>query len=424
MNLNLKKHPKNRTSAIPSSFEGFMAPFTVKWGILATGGIAQTFTKDLLTNPATREVTDIKHVVAAVASSSSVSRAEDFLKDAQVPDGAKAYGSYAELVADPDVDIIYVATPHSHHFQNAMLALEAGKNVLCEKAFTVNAAQAKKLVETAKEKKLFLMEAVWTRYFPLSIKVREVVTSGTIGKVHRVSADLSLGEVNDDGSLTFPDKNRMVNMDLAGGALLDLGIYSLTWVFQILYHCQEKPREAPKVLAAISKYEKTGADDLTTMLLQFEKNHSVGIATTSMRVATNPEGHGAIDSCPAVRIQGTKGEVQVFGPIYRPVRYQVITKGTSEGKTEVVHCPIPTDKERPGQDGKTSEGWGHGMFWEADEAGRCLRDGKLQSEGMSWEESLVIMETMDEVRKQGGLEYSDLIESADYDAKSSLNGKA
>jgi dihydrodiol dehydrogenase / D-xylose 1-dehydrogenase (NADP) len=102
------------------------------------------------------------------------------LKKVGAPSSAKAYGSYEELVADKDVDIIYVATPHSHHYQNAMLALEAGKNVLCEKAFTVNAAQAKKLVEKAKEKNLFLMEAVWTRYFPLSIYVRDVITSGKV----------------------------------------------------------------------------------------------------------------------------------------------------------------------------------------------------------------------------------------------------
>jgi dihydrodiol dehydrogenase / D-xylose 1-dehydrogenase (NADP) len=103
------------------------------------------------------------------------------LKKVGAPSSAKGYGSYEELVADKNVDIIYVATPHSHHYQNAMLCLEAGKNVLCEKAFTVNAAQAKKLAEKAKEKNLFLMEAVWTRYFPLSIYVREVITSG---KVH------------------------------------------------------------------------------------------------------------------------------------------------------------------------------------------------------------------------------------------------
>lgn len=130
---------------------------------------------------------DVRHEIAAVASSSSADRAAGFIQKINGPSAAKTYGSYAELVADPNVDIIYVATPHSHHFQNAMLALEAGKNVLCEKALTVTAAQAKKLVAKAKEKNLFLMEAVWTRYFPLSIKIRELISSGAIGRVHRTT---------------------------------------------------------------------------------------------------------------------------------------------------------------------------------------------------------------------------------------------
>lgn len=147
------------------------------------------FVKDLLNDPKSRDVTDVTHEVVAAASSSSKSRAESFFKDNGVPGSPKAYGSYAELVADPDVQIVYVATPHSHHFQNAMLALEAGKNVLCEKALTVNASQAKKLVAKAREKKLFFMEAVWTRYFPLSIKIRELITSGEIGTVYRVTGE-------------------------------------------------------------------------------------------------------------------------------------------------------------------------------------------------------------------------------------------
>lgn len=181
------------------------SPYTVRWGIMATGNIAQStdphhtptprfqltqispaFCKDLLTNPATRDVHDVAHKIAAVASLSGASRAADFIKTIDGPTDAAAYGTYAELVADPNVDIVYVATPHSHHFQNAMLALEAGKNVLCEKAFTVTAEQTRLLVEKAREKKLFLMEAVWTRFHPWSIKIRELVKSGAIGKVHRV----------------------------------------------------------------------------------------------------------------------------------------------------------------------------------------------------------------------------------------------
>jgi predicted dehydrogenase len=143
------------------------------------------FTKDILTNPAIRGVSDVKHELTAVASSTSSDRAASFVKKIDGPSTAKCYGSYAELVADKDVDIIYVATPHSHHFQNAMLSLEAGKHVLCEKSLTVTASQAKKLVEAARVRKLFLMEAVWTRFFPQSIKVRELISSGAIGAVYR-----------------------------------------------------------------------------------------------------------------------------------------------------------------------------------------------------------------------------------------------
>ncbi|KEZ46140.1 hypothetical protein SAPIO_CDS1003 [Scedosporium apiospermum] len=387
------------------------APYTVKWGIMATGWIAEVFSRDLLTNPATRSVHDVAHTITAVASLQGPSRAADFLKKIDGPADAATYGTYAELVADPNVDIIYVATPHSHHFQNAMLALEGGKNVLCEKALTVTEAQARKLVEKAREKDLFFMEAVWTRYFPWSIRIRELVKEGAIGKVHRVIADLSIAEANDDGSLTFPETNRMINTQLAGGALLDLGIYSLTWVFQILYHLQPPAeKEAPQVLAAVTKHT-TGADDLTSIITHFPKHKSTGIALTSLRVGTDPDGSNS--GGPSIRIQGTKGEIAVIGPAYRPEKYQVIKKG---GGVETFECVVPKDEAR---------GWGHGMFWEADECARCLRDGKKQSDSMPWEESVVIMGVMEKALKAGEVEYPELITTDVFDPQSPLNvGKA
>ncbi|KAK2589791.1 D-xylose 1-dehydrogenase (NADP(+)) [Conoideocrella luteorostrata] len=387
------------------------SPYTIKWGIMATGGIAETFCKDLLTDPTSRDVHDVRHEIVAVSSSTSADRAAAFIKKIDGPSSAKTYGSYGELVADSNVSIIYVATPHSHHFQNAMLALEAGKNVLCEKALTVTASQAKKLVEKAKEKNVFFMEAVWTRYFPLSIKVRELIASGEIGTVYRTMADLSFNENSDkdDDKVTFPDSNRMVNKDLAGGALLDLGIYALTWVFQTLYHLQPaSSKESPKVLAAINKYH-TGVDENTSIICQFPRNKTIGVATTSIRVGTCP--NGTTTAAPAIRIQGSKGEIQVPHPAFRPVSYSVIKKD-GDGKVEVVDCPIPKDEKR---------NWGHGMFWEADECARCVRDGKKQSETLPWEESMVIMQTMEEALKQGGVEYPELITTDVYDAKSPLN---
>ncbi|KAF3800555.1 D-xylose 1-dehydrogenase (NADP(+)) [Colletotrichum gloeosporioides] len=386
-----------------------MAPHTVKWGIMATGWIAETFCKDLLTNPAARDVTDVAHKIVAVSSSRDAQKARDFIKKIDGPSDAATYGSYADLVADPNVDIIYVATPHSHHFQNAMLALDAGKNVLCEKALTVTADQTRRLVETARAKKLFFMEAVWTRYFPLSIKVRELIATGAIGKVYRATADLSFNNNTEDpNKLSFPDSHRMVNPELAGGALLDLGIYSLTWIFQTLYHLQEGEKEAPQVLAAVQKYPVTGADESTSMILNFPKHQMTGIATTSMRVATDPDGAGK--SAPAIRVQGSEGEIQVAHPAYRPLSYKLIKK---DGTVEAVDCPIPTDPSR--------NNWGHGMFWEADECARCLRDGKLESPTLPLSESLVIMETMDSAIKQGGIKYPELITTDKFDPKSPLN---
>ena len=378
-------------------------------------------------DPSTRDVSDVKHTVVAAASTSSIERAKKFLQECNCPSDAAAYGSYAELVNDKNVDIVYIATPHSHHYQNAMLCLEAGKHVLCEKAFTVNAAQAKKLVETAKAKKLFLMEAVWTLYFPLSIQIRKLITDGAIGNVHRVIADFSFGG---DTEKKYGTSHRMVNMDLAGGALLDrkatllhplppspfskpltptrtVGIYSLTWVFQTLYHTQPaSTRKSPTVTSSMTKYAPTGADEMTSMILTFPDTPSGGgsahgIALTNLRVATDVDGHGAT-SKPAIRIQGTRGEIQVDGSAARPTHYRVIAAwdGSDSSAPDVkeVECPIP----------------GKGMFWEADEAARCLRDGRLESEGLGWEEIVVIMETMDEVRRQNGLRYPERIESTDY----------
>lgn len=184
------------------------------------GWIASVFTKDLLLDPKTRDVNDVKHVVQAVATSNSVERARKFAEEQGAPASTTAYGSYEELVADPNVDIVYVATPHSHHFKHTLLALNANKHVLCEKAFTVNAEQARILAKVAKEKNLFLMEAVWTRFFPLSQQIRKLVADGEIGEVRRVTADLSFAQ-DPENRYGPTDAHRMVNPDLAGGALLD-----------------------------------------------------------------------------------------------------------------------------------------------------------------------------------------------------------
>lgn len=181
-----------------------------------------------------------------------------------------------------------------------------------------------------------------------------------------------------------------------------VGIYSLTWVFQTLYHTLPPSQRKPpsSIQSSMVKYPATGADEDTTILLTFptttpnnDRRTSHAVAMTAFAVDSHPKG------TPSVRIQGTKGEIQIIGPAYRPVKYRVVPTDESKQIREV-------EPEFPAG--------GHGMYWEADEVARCLRDGKLESEGMPWEESIVIMEVMDEVRKQNGLVYPEKIESVEY----------
>lgn len=262
------------------------------------------------------------------------------------------------------------------------------------------------------------MEALWTRYFPLSIYVRETITSKRIGDVYRVFADLSLSLIPEH---TFgDDQHRMVNPDLAGGALLDLGIYSLTWCFLTLYHTQPvETRKPPTVVSAVKSY-RTGVDVMTTMVLTFPRSVEDGgdahaIATASMIVATDPDSEGTAG--PSVRVQGEEGELQVFGPAARPTKTRLILRdGTVEEKT----WPQPG----PGKGSQwyngfadmmvNPEGEGHGMFWEADEAALALVEGRKEGRFEGLDESVLIMQTMDEVRRLGGIRYPEAIESTEY----------
>lgn len=319
----------------------------------------RTMTRDLLIDPKTRGVDDIVHQISAAASSSSIQSAEDFVKSCVTPyqDSSvqcKAYGTYDELVKDNNVDIVYVGTPHSHHFQNCMLALEHSKPVLCEKPLTVNAEQAKLLAAEAKKRGLFFMEAAWTRFFPLSIALRRKIEQGAIGEVLRIAADLSTGEAPE----LYDESHRNVNMDLAGGALLDLGVYSLMWIFQTARQTLPKEKRCvPKVVGSIVTPEpRTGADESTTILLDFPTSTPTGsrnihaVATTAMRIHSD-HGRDSESSAPAVRIQGDQGEIQVFGPIYRPQRFRVLFADKSK-PIEIHRFDFP--------------GGTHGMSWEGE----------------------------------------------------------
>ncbi|SNX86842.1 related to dimeric dihydrodiol dehydrogenase [Melanopsichium pennsylvanicum] len=357
---------------------------TCKWGILATGGIAVTFSKDLLLDPTSRGVKDVKHTIVAAASSTSVTRAQEFLKQVSAPRDAKAYGSYTELVQDPNIDIIYVATPHSHHYENTLLALEAGKHVLCEKAFTINAAQAKHLFQVAKEKNLFLMEAVWVRFFPIVYEIQNRIhQKRSLGDIKRVFSDF--------GMPFQPDPNhRLFNPQLGGGALLDLGIYALTWQMLTLYEDPCNHYEKPEITSGMIKSKLTGVDEFTTVILNFVSMGAQGIATTNMSIQSFEKY--------VVLVQGTKADLTVPWPPYRPESFTIHQKdsnGKYTGEKEQVSFDIP----------------GHGMFWEADACARALQKRNLEEQRVSWNYSILLMEIMDKVRYDNNFTYPDHLEA-------------
>ena len=177
-------------------------------GIIGAGWIADKMAQ---------AIAPFKDMQVYAISSRSIEKAEAFAKEHDIP---KAYGSYEDMVADPAVDLVYIATPHSHHYEHSLLALEHGKHVLVEKAFTANADQAEKLIQTARSKGLFITEAIWTRYMPLSHKVKDLMESGIIGRPRILTATLCY---------MMEQKERIVRADLCGGALLDLGVYALNF---------------------------------------------------------------------------------------------------------------------------------------------------------------------------------------------------
>lgn len=282
-----------------------------------------------------------------------------------------------------------------------MLALSNGKAVLCEKPVTVTSVQAHKLYEVAREKSLFFMEAVWTRFFPLSITIRQMIQDGVIGDLVRVYVNNSTGT---DPEALDPS-HRYLNKSLAGGALLDIGVYTLTWLFQTLYHTQNpETRRPPHSLSSLVEFhESSGTDQMTSLVIRFDMPSNSrlktahGIATTSMVL---PD--ATADGGPTVHIYGLKGEIQVWGPAHRPQSIKVIPNMIGKEAFER-KFDIPAG--------------GHGMFWEADAAARCWIAEEVECRTIPWDESILVMETVDEIRRQANIVYPTEIETTDYPVK-------
>jgi len=320
----------------------------LRWGILGTGGIAHAQTSDLLNGGFS---------VTAVGSRSR-KPADSFAAEFGI---GTAHASYEALAADPNVDVIYVATPHPFHAANARLALNAGKHVLVEKPFTVNSAEAREVIALAAEKKLVVLEAMWTRFLPHMVRLRELVAAGAIGEVRTVIAD-------HNQKLPSDPLHRLNNPDLGGGALLDLGIYPVSFAHDML--------GTPTRVQAISSPTATGVDRQTAILLGFAGGEQAVL-------------HAALDTLGpnAAFVLGTDGYVAIDGVWYKPTGFTAY-----DGRGGVVER-----FERAVT--------GRGMQYQAAELERLADAGLVAGETLSPEESLRIMGTLDEVRRQIGLVY-------------------
>ncbi|MDE3226887.1 MAG: Gfo/Idh/MocA family oxidoreductase [Acidobacteriota bacterium] len=318
-----------------------------KWGILGPGGIAKAFAEDLKLLQG--------HSIAAVGSR-SLSNAQSF-SDTY---GGTAYGSYEDLVADSQVDAIYVATPHPAHKDNVILALNAGKPVLCEKPFSVNAIDAQQMVDAATKNNVALMEAMWARFLPHYAKVREIVASGVLGPILTIHAD---------HGQRLADRNipRLVEPELAGGALLDLGIYPVSFAHMILGN--------PTSVTSSADLTEKGVDAQTSMIFDYADGAQAVLNTTMIEQTP----------CRAV-VAGLNGWLEIDRTFYNPASMRVVL---NDG----------TITEYP----NTYQG--HGLREQADVFKQLVLSGAKQSEILNWKDTVDIMKTLDTVRAQIGLKY-------------------
>jgi predicted dehydrogenase len=321
---------------------------SIRWGILGTGWIANEFAQGL------EQLLDADLVAVGSRTQDS---AQCFAELHGIP---HRHASYQALVEDSEVDVIYVATPNPLHKEHVLLCLESGKPVLCEKPFALNARQAEAMVKVAREKQLFLMEAMWSRFFPLMARLRSLLAEGAIGDVQMLVADLSI-------HFDFDPADRRYALDLGGGALLDLGVYVVSLASMIM--------GPPTKIASLAHLGDTGVDENAGIVLRYDRGQ-VSTLYTSVRV----------DSPVEAILMGTKGQIRLHPWWIRPDTMTL----TVDGKE-------PTIIEMPFE--------GNGYQFEAAEVMACLRAGKLESELMPLDETLSIMRTLDTLRADWGLEY-------------------
>ncbi|MEX5635391.1 Gfo/Idh/MocA family protein [Parafrankia sp. FMc2] len=347
-----------------------------RWAIAGTGSIAHQFAAALGRLPDAE----------LVAVGSRHQRTADEFGDAHgIPPGRR-YGSYERLAADDGVDVVYVASPHSHHHRHTLLFLRAGRGVLCEKPFAVDAEQAAEMVATARAQGQFLMEAMWSRFLPAYVKIRELVAAGTIGTVLAVEGDFGF-------PLPVDPTNRMFDLAQGGGALLDLGVYPISLASMLLGE--------PAQVAAFGQLGSTGVDEHIAVLTSYRDGGAVAVAKASLRASLACTG----------RIAGSAGSIEL--PAFMHCPEELVVRGRSG--TERLSLPAAADSadgsnpEPGGTDAPARQGDGDrsggGLHHQVRHVQSRLRAGLLDSDVMPLEESVSVMRTLDAARAQIGLRY-------------------
>jgi predicted dehydrogenase len=320
-----------------------------RWGIVGPGSIATSFAEAMQLVP--------EGSIVSVASRSA-ERAETFAARFEIP---HHYGDYRHIADDPEVDVVYVSTPQSRHELDTLDLLRAGKHVLCEKPFALNVEQSERMVGEARQRGLFLMDAIWSRFLPAYQVLGQVLDEGRIGEPLLVEADFGFRS-------PLSSANRLFRADLGGGGLLDLGIYPLQLCSLVLGH--------PIAAVADGVIGDTGVDEQVAVVIR-HPGAKLGVIKAAIRVNM---------ACTA-RISGTDGIIQLPAMMHCPNSITV----TSAAGTEEIDCSYE----------------GNGLRFEIEEVQRCLESGLIESERMPLDETLVLMSTLDAIRRQIGLQFPD-----------------
>jgi predicted dehydrogenase len=320
----------------------------IRWGVLGTGAIAAAFTTDL------GALADAQ--VVAVASRTQ-GGADEFARRFDIP---RAYAGYSALGDDEEVDVVYVATPHVGHHDAALAAIRSGKAVLVEKPFSLNATEAREMVAAARDEGTFLMEAMWTRFLPHVVQIRELIAAGRLGEMRSLTAEL--------GGVAPPDPSHRLNSpELGGGALLDIGVYLVSFASMLF--------GPPTAVLAAGYLGPTGVDAQTAIILSYPGGEQAALLTT-IQTGNGNQAH----------LNGSLARVEIEGPFFMPAAFRVVG---ADGTIENFPNADPL----------------RGLRHQAAEVHRCLRRGLIESPIMPLDESLQIMATLDTIRGQIGLRY-------------------